>query len=196
MQFILQEPELYVFLEPECKDWSGLVLYVAGFISMRRLTKDTRVVAKISLTGWDVSNIWKICTRKECLQSWVSSDPQEDTSENIPSFFPSMDIEGLCSLCGGKIFVMPGRKKAIPSSAGQTWIKGRKEWKGIGNQLGKKHLRMKSLPFLKKGKLLLNFKEGLRLLCLRRARGKRDTITLRSFRGDGIPHAFKLAKYS
>ena len=91
-----------------------------------------------------------------------------------------MDSEGLCALCGSKIFVMLGRKKAIPSSAVQTGIKGRKEWKGVGNQLGKKHL---------------NFKQALRLLCLRRTRGKRDTITLLPLRGGGIHCAFKLAKY-
>lgn len=55
-----------------------------------------------------------------------------------------------------------------------TGIKRRKEWKGIGNQLGNKHLSMKSF---------FNFKEAVRLLFLRKIRGKRSTITLRSLRG-------------
>lgn len=75
-----------------------------------------------------------------------------------------------------------GKKKPIPSSAGQTGIKGRKRWKGIRNQLGKKKTK---------------FKEGSKYCFVSgELRGERDTITLQSLRGDGILHAFKLAKYS
>lgn len=88
MQFILQEPEMYAFLQLY---WLGLDLRPSDFISGKRLVKDTRVLAKIPLIVWDVRSIWKaLCTWKECFQSWVWGDPQE-ALENIPSFFPFMD---------------------------------------------------------------------------------------------------------